>query len=74
MLSLPAGLSELDGLLEHPRPDFAPGKGPYSEMQQQSAVLYLSTHWLCSPKRHIRAWLRINTGFITRSLESLEWL
>lgn len=54
MLSLPAGLSEFDGLLEHPRPDFAPGKGPYGEMQQQSAVLCLCTHWLCSPKRRIR--------------------
>lgn len=66
MLSLPAGLAEFYGLIEHPRPDFAPGKVPYSEMWQQSAVL------LCAHTGSVhlgegsgRAWLRINAVVIT---------
>lgn len=75
MLSLPVGLSEFYSLLEQPRPHFAPGKVPYSEMQQQSAVLF----WAHTASVHLRevserAWLRINAVVITLSLESLEWL
>lgn len=75
MLSLPAGVSEFYGLLEHPRPDCAAGKIPYSEMWQQWAVLFCA-HPASVPVRQVseRAWLGINAVVITWGLESLEWL
>lgn len=73
MLSLPAGLSEFCGLLEHHRTDFAPGKFPASEMQQHQ-LSCAQTGCVHLTAVSESAWLRTNAVVITQSLESLGWL